>query len=144
MNRRESNDLKRAHAAWTIAGASLIVAAVAGSSIIAVAGGTADAGTLVWGMVGIALLLEALVLFAYGLRLRHGMSARSRLMKRGEATGRMTAPIGHGFPCWVTARPASVPPSRASKATAGRAAGATQRGPSEWKTLFVFGRDDRI
>ncbi|MBP1232748.1 hypothetical protein JOE40_002392 [Arthrobacter sp. PvP102] len=71
MNRRESNDLKRAHAAWTIAGASLIVAAVAGSSIIAVAGGTADAGTLVWGMVGIALLLEALVLFAYGLRLRH-------------------------------------------------------------------------
>lgn len=71
MNRREPNDLKRAYAAWTIAGTSLIVAAVAGSSIIAVVGGTADAGTLVWGMVGMALLLEALVLFAYGLWLRH-------------------------------------------------------------------------
>jgi hypothetical protein len=33
--------------------------------------GTADAGTLVWGIIGIALLLEALVLFGYGLRLRH-------------------------------------------------------------------------
>ncbi|KQR65595.1 hypothetical protein ASF98_10900 [Arthrobacter sp. Leaf337] len=70
MNRREPNDLKRAYAAWTIAGTSLIVAAVAGSAIIAVVGGTADAGTLVWGIVGIASLLEALVLFAYGLRLR--------------------------------------------------------------------------
>ncbi|MBP1134860.1 hypothetical protein JOE31_001092 [Arthrobacter sp. PvP023] len=71
MNRREPNDLKRAYAAWTIAGTSLIVTAVAGSAIIAVFGGTADAGTLVWGIVGMASLLEALVLFAYGLRLRH-------------------------------------------------------------------------
>lgn len=70
MNRREPNDLKRAYAAWTIAGTSLIVAAAAGSAIIAVFGGTADAGTLVWGIVGMASLLEALVLFAYGLRLR--------------------------------------------------------------------------
>jgi len=71
MNRRKSNDMKRAHAVWTIAGTSLIVAAVAGSAIIAVLSGTADAGTLVWGIAGIAALLEALVLFAYGLRLRH-------------------------------------------------------------------------
>jgi hypothetical protein len=49
----------------------LIVAAVAGSAIFAVLSGTADAGTLVWGIIGIALLLEALVLFGYGLRLRH-------------------------------------------------------------------------
>ena len=33
--------------------------------------GTADAGSLVWGIIGIAALLEALVLFVYGLRLRH-------------------------------------------------------------------------
>ncbi|MDV8150025.1 hypothetical protein [Arthrobacter sp. B10-11] len=71
MNRSEANDLKRAYAAWTIAGTSLIVAAVAGSAIIAVLDGTADGGTLAWGIVGIASLLEALVLFAYGLRLRH-------------------------------------------------------------------------
>ncbi len=70
MKRSEPNDLKRAYAVWTIAGTSLIVAAVAGSAIFAVFSGTADAGTLVWGMVGIASLLEALVLFGYGLRLR--------------------------------------------------------------------------
>lgn len=68
MKRRESNDLKRAYAVWTIAGTSLIVAAVAGSAIFAVFAGTADAGTLVWGVVGIAALLETLVLFGYGLR----------------------------------------------------------------------------
>ncbi|KIS26354.1 hypothetical protein TV39_17185 [Arthrobacter sp. SPG23] len=71
MKRRESNDLRRAYAVWTVAGTSLIVAAVAGSGIAAVFGGTADAGTLVWGIVGIASLLEALVLFGYGLWLRH-------------------------------------------------------------------------
>jgi hypothetical protein len=71
MNGSEPNDLKRAYAAWTIAGASLVVAGVAGTAIVAVLSGTADAGTLVWGIVGMASLLEALVLFAYGLRLRH-------------------------------------------------------------------------
>lgn len=50
---------------------SLIVAAVAGASVIEVFSGTADAGSLVWGIIGIAALLEALVLFAFGLRLRH-------------------------------------------------------------------------
>ena len=70
MKRRESNDLKRAYAMWTMAGTSLIVAAVAGSAIFAVFSGTAHAGTLVWGIIGIAALLEGLVLFGYGLRLR--------------------------------------------------------------------------
>ncbi|WP_104173417.1 hypothetical protein [Arthrobacter sp. Y81] len=54
MKRRASNDLKRAYAVWTIAGTSLIVAAVAGFPIFAVLTGTADAGTLAWGIVGIA------------------------------------------------------------------------------------------
>ena len=71
MKRREPNALKRAHTMWTIAGTSLIVAAVAGSAIFAVFTGTADAGTVVWGIIGIASLLEAAVLFGYGLRLRH-------------------------------------------------------------------------
>jgi hypothetical protein len=71
MKPRKPNDLNRAYTAWTIAGTSLIVAAVAGSAIFAVFAGTADAATLVWGIVGIAALLEALVLFGYGLRLRH-------------------------------------------------------------------------
>jgi membrane protein implicated in regulation of membrane protease activity len=70
MKRRESNDIKRAYAMWAIAGTSLIVAAVAGSAIFAVFTGTADAGTLAWGIIGIASLLEALVLLGYGLRLR--------------------------------------------------------------------------
>ena len=71
MKLKESNDLRRAYAMWTIAGTSLIVAAVAGAAIFDVFTGTADAGSLVWGIIGTAFLLEALVLFGYGLRLRH-------------------------------------------------------------------------
>ena len=71
MKRRTANGLQRAYFLWTIAGTSVIVAAVAGTSVFSVLSGTADAGSLVWGIVGIAALLEALVLFAVGLRLRH-------------------------------------------------------------------------
>ena len=71
MKRQEAGGLHRAYLLWTIAGTSLIVAAVAGASVIEVLGGTADAGSLVWGIIGIAALLEALVLFVFGLRLRH-------------------------------------------------------------------------
>jgi hypothetical protein len=66
-----TNGLHRAYFLWTIAGTSLIVAAVAGSSVIGVLSGTADAGSFVWGIIGIAALLESLVLFVLGLRLRH-------------------------------------------------------------------------
>ncbi|TSE14300.1 hypothetical protein B1A87_020665 [Arthrobacter sp. KBS0703] len=71
MKQHGANGLQRAYLLWTIAGTSLIVAAVAGASVIEVLTGTADAGSLVWGIIGIAALLEALVLFAVGLRLRH-------------------------------------------------------------------------
>ena len=71
MKRRTANGLQRAYFLWTIAGTSVIVAAVAGTSVFSVLSGTADAGSLVWGIIGIAALLEALVLFIFGLRLRH-------------------------------------------------------------------------
>jgi hypothetical protein len=66
-----ANGLQRAYVLWSIAGTSLLVAAVAGTSVAGVLSGTADAGSLVWGIVGIAALLESLVLFVVGLRLRH-------------------------------------------------------------------------
>ena len=71
MERRQTNGLQRAYFLWTVAGTSLIVAAAAGSSVIALVSGTADAGSFVWGIIGIAALLESLVLFVFGLRLRH-------------------------------------------------------------------------
>jgi hypothetical protein len=71
MKRQGTNGLQPAHLLWTIAGASLIVAAAAGSSVIRLLSGTADAGSSVWGIIGIAALLEALVLFVLGWRLRH-------------------------------------------------------------------------
>ena len=71
MKRSGSSGLHRAYFLWTIAGTSLIVAAVAGSSVISVWSGTADAGSFLWGIIGIAALLESLVLFVLGLRLRH-------------------------------------------------------------------------
>ncbi|MET3932540.1 hypothetical protein [Arthrobacter sp. OAP107] len=69
--RRAADGLQRTFFLWTIAGTSLIVAAAAGAAIVEVFRGTADAGTFVWGMIGIAALLESVVLFAVGLRLRH-------------------------------------------------------------------------
>jgi membrane protein DedA with SNARE-associated domain len=71
MKRQRTNVLQRAYFLWTVAGTSVIVAAVAGTSVVSVLSGTADAGSFVWGIIGIAALLEALVLFAIGLRLRH-------------------------------------------------------------------------
>lgn len=71
MTRRAANGLQRAFFLWTIAGISLIVAAAAGAAVVEVFRGTADAGTFVWGMIGLAALLESVVLFAVGLRLRH-------------------------------------------------------------------------
>ena len=71
MTRKVADGLQRAYLLWTIAGTSLIVAAAAGAAVVEVFRGTADAGTFVWGMIGIAALLESLVLFAVGLRLRH-------------------------------------------------------------------------
>jgi heme exporter protein D len=71
MTRRATDGQQRAFFLWAIAGTSLIVAAAAGAAVVEVLRGTADAGTFVWGMIGIAALLESLVLFAVGLRLRH-------------------------------------------------------------------------
>ncbi|MFC7849532.1 hypothetical protein ACFUTU_13765 [Arthrobacter sp. NPDC057388] len=71
MTRRATDGQQRAFFLWTIAGTSLIVAAAAGAAIVEVFRGTADAGTFVWGMIGIAALLESAVLFAVGFRLRH-------------------------------------------------------------------------
>ena len=71
MTRSGTSGLHRAYFLWTIAGTSLIVAAVAGSTVISMLSGTADAGSFVWGIIGIAALLESLVLFVLGLRLRH-------------------------------------------------------------------------
>ncbi|WP_314194186.1 hypothetical protein [uncultured Arthrobacter sp.] len=71
MTRRVTDGLQRAFYLWTIAGTSLIVAAAAGTAIVEVFRGAADAGTFVWGMIGMAALLESVVLFAVGLRLRH-------------------------------------------------------------------------
>jgi hypothetical protein len=69
--RHGANGLQRAYVLWSIAGTSLLVAAVAGTSVVGVLTGTADAGSFIWGTVGIAALLESLVLFVVGLRLRH-------------------------------------------------------------------------
>jgi hypothetical protein len=71
MTPRAADGQQRAFFLWTIAGTSLIVAAAAGAAIVEVFSGTADAGTWIWGMIGMAALLESLVLFAVGLRLRH-------------------------------------------------------------------------
>jgi hypothetical protein len=71
MKRPGTSGLQRAYLFWTLAGVSLIAASAAGSSVISLLGGTADAGSAVWGIVGVAALLGALVLFALGLRLRH-------------------------------------------------------------------------
>jgi heme exporter protein D len=68
--KRAADGLQRTFFLWTIAGTSLIVAATAGAAMVEVFRGTADAGTFVWAMIGIAALLESLVLFAVGLRLR--------------------------------------------------------------------------
>jgi hypothetical protein len=71
MKQQRANGLQRAYLLWTIAGTSLVVAVVAGASVIEVITGTVNAGSLVWGIIGIAALLESLVLFVLGLRLRH-------------------------------------------------------------------------
>jgi hypothetical protein len=71
LKRRGANGLQQAYLMWTIAGTSLLVAAVAGSSVVGVLSGTADAGSFIWGIIGIAALLESLALFVVGLRLRH-------------------------------------------------------------------------
>lgn len=71
MTRSVTDGQQRAFFLWTIAGTSLIVAASAGAAVVEVFRGTADAGTFVWGLIGIAALLESAVLFAVGLRLRH-------------------------------------------------------------------------
>ena len=71
MTRRATDGQQRAFFLWTIAGTSLLVAAAAGAAIVEVFRGTADAGTFVWGLIGMAALLESVVLFAVGLRLRH-------------------------------------------------------------------------
>ncbi|WP_457973741.1 hypothetical protein [Arthrobacter sp. D1-17] len=63
--------LQRAYLFWTLAGVSLIAASAAGSPVISLLSGTADAGSTVWGISGVAALLAALALFALGLRLRH-------------------------------------------------------------------------
>jgi hypothetical protein len=68
---RTADGLQRAFFLWTIAGTSLIVAAAAGAAIVEVFRGTADGGTFVWGLIGMAALLESVVLFAVGLLLRH-------------------------------------------------------------------------
>jgi hypothetical protein len=71
MTRRSADGQQRAFFLWTIAGTSLIVAVAAGAAVVEVFTGTADAGTFVWGLIGIAALLESVMLFAVGLRLRH-------------------------------------------------------------------------
>lgn len=71
MKRAGTSGLQRAYLFWTLAGVSLIVALAAGSSVIGLLSGTADAGSAIWGIVGVAALLDALVLFALSLRLRH-------------------------------------------------------------------------
>ena len=71
MKRKAADGQQQAFFLWTIAGTSLIVAAAAGAAVVEVFQGTADAGTFVWGMIGIAAVLESVVLFVVGLRLRH-------------------------------------------------------------------------
>lgn len=71
MKRQGTSGLQRACLLWTVAGISLIVAVAAGSSVIRLMSGTADAGYTVWGIVGIAALLNALVFLVLGWRLRH-------------------------------------------------------------------------
>jgi hypothetical protein len=71
MKRPGTSGLQRPYFLWTVAGVSLIVASAAGSSVVRLLNGTADAGSTVWGIIGIAALLDALVLFALGWRLRH-------------------------------------------------------------------------
>lgn len=70
MKRREANGLQRAYLLWTIAGVSLVAAAVAGSAVFRLMSGTADTASAIWGIVGIAALLASLVLFVLGWKLR--------------------------------------------------------------------------
>jgi len=70
MRRQGTSGLQWAYLLWSVAGVSLIAAAAAGSSVLRLLSGTADAGSTVWGIVGIAALLDALVLFVLGWRLR--------------------------------------------------------------------------
>ena len=70
MKRQEANRLQRAYLLWTIAGVSLIAAAVAGSSVVHLVSGTADAASAVSGIVGVAALVASLVLFILGWRVR--------------------------------------------------------------------------
>lgn len=70
MKRQEANRLQRAYLLCTVAGLSLVVAAVAGSPVFRLLSGTADTASAVWGVVGIAALLGSLVLFVLGWRLR--------------------------------------------------------------------------
>ncbi|MCE3292702.1 MAG: hypothetical protein K0Q84_1639 [Arthrobacter sp.] len=70
MKRQGNSGLQRAYLLWSVAGVSLIAAAATGSSVIRLVSGTADAGSTVWGIIGIAALLDAFVLFVLGWRLR--------------------------------------------------------------------------
>ena len=70
MRLQGTSGLQRAYLLWSVAGVCLIAAAAAGSSVIRLLSGTADAGSTVWGIIGIAALLDALVLFVLGWRLR--------------------------------------------------------------------------
>jgi hypothetical protein len=70
MKRQGNSGLQRAYLLWSVAGVSLIAATATGSSVIRLVSGTADAGSTVWGIIGIAALLDALVLFVLGWRLR--------------------------------------------------------------------------
>lgn len=70
MKRQQANGLQRAYLLWTIAGVSLIAAAVAGSSVFRLMSGTSDAASAIWGIAGIAALLASLVLFVLGWRAR--------------------------------------------------------------------------
>ena len=70
MRRQGPNGLQRAYRLWTAAGLSLMVSAAAGSSVIRLLSGMTDAGSTAWGIVGIAALLDALVLFVLGWQLR--------------------------------------------------------------------------
>ena len=71
MKRQGTSGLQRAYLLWSVAGVSFIAAAAAGSSVIRLVSGTADAGSTIWGIIGIVALLDALVLFVLGWRLRH-------------------------------------------------------------------------
>lgn len=70
MKQQGNRGLQRTYLLWTAAGVSLLVAAAAGSPVIRLLSGTADAGSAVWGIVGTAALLAALVFLVAGWRLR--------------------------------------------------------------------------